>query len=128
MKHESIDSLLRGRTLLLEVAPEDADYRTWIELSLQDELKPAYPFRTDSYAMLGNSPYSNHCDHNIAAFKLRKSSFFASDIENDFDTSYDKVGSYIKLNTLDELIKYLSENKLLIDDFTDSSNIDDYPL
>ncbi|WP_254656583.1 hypothetical protein [Salmonella enterica] len=128
MKHKNIDSLLRGRTLLLEVVSDSIDYRTWIEVSLLDELKPTYPFRTDSYAMLGNSPYSNCCDYNMAAFKLRKSSFLASDIENYFDPSYEMVGNYIKLNTIDDLIIYLGENKLSIDDFVDSSQVDDYPL
>jgi hypothetical protein len=128
MKNENIDTLLRGRTLLLEVTPDDVDCRTWIELSLQDNLKPDYPFRTESYAMLGNSPYSNSCDLDIAAFKLRKSSFLASDIENEFDPSYDGVGDYLNLDTFDELIKYLAENQFNIDFFTDSSNVDDYPL
>lgn len=128
MKHKNIDHLLRGRTLLLEVASDSIDYRTWVEVSLVDELKPIYPFRTDSYAMLGNSPYSNYCDYDKAAFKLRKSSFLASDIKNDFDPSYDMVGNYIKLNTVDDLIRYLDENKLSIDNFVDSSHVDDYPL
>ena len=128
MKHKNIDYLLRGRTLLLEVASDSINYRTWVELSLLDELKPIYPFRTDSYAMLGNSPYSNYCDYDLAAFKLRKSSFLASDIENDLEPSYDMVGDYIKLNTVDDLIEYLDENKLSIDDFVDSSYVDDYPL
>ncbi|EHB41267.1 hypothetical protein SEENIN0B_01118 [Salmonella enterica subsp. enterica serovar Infantis str. SARB27] len=64
----------------------------------------------------------------MAAFKLRKSSFLASDIENYFDPSYEMVGNYIKLNTIDDLIIYLGENKLSIDDFVDSSQVDDYPL
>ncbi|WP_249357062.1 hypothetical protein [Citrobacter sp. wls827] len=128
MKHKNIDYLLRGRTLLLEVASDSIDYRTWVELSLLDELKPIYPFRTDNYAMLGNSTYSNYCEYDMAAFKLRKSSFLVSDIENDYDPSYDMVGDYIKLNTVDDLIKYLDENKLSIDDFIDSSHVDDYPL
>ncbi|HFQ7061202.1 hypothetical protein [Citrobacter freundii] len=128
MKHKNIDYLLRGRTLLLEVTSDSIDCRTWVELSLLDELKPIYPFRTDNYAMLGNSPYSNYCEYDMAAFKLRKSSFLVSDIENDFDPSYDMVGEYIKLNTVDDLIKYLDENKLSIDDFIDSSHVDDYPL
>jgi len=128
MKHKNIDYLLRGRTLLLEVPSDSIDYKTWVELSLLDELKPIYPFRTDSYAMLGNSPYSNYCEYDMAALKLRQSSFLVSDIENDFDPSYDMVGDYIKLNTVDDLIKYLDENKLSIDDFIDSSHVDDYPL
>lgn len=128
MKHKNIDYLLRGRTLLLEVASGSIDYRTWVEVSLVDELKPIYPFRADSYAMLGNSPYSNYCDYDSAVFKLRKSSFLVSDIENNFDPSYDMVGNYIKLNTVDDLIRYLDENKLSIDNFVDSSHVDDYPL
>lgn len=82
MKNKNIDALLRGRTLLLEITHDDVGYRTWIELSLQHNLRPDYPFRTGSYAMLENSPYSNCCVLDIAAFKLRKSSFLASDIEN----------------------------------------------
>lgn len=128
MKYKNIDNLLRGRMFLLEVASGSIDYRTWIEVSLVDELKPIYPSRTDSYAMPGNSPYSNYCDYDRTAFKLRKSSFLASDIENDFDPSYDMVENHIKLNTVDDLIRYLDENKLSIDKFVDSSHVDDYPL
>ncbi|WP_234300454.1 hypothetical protein [Rahnella aceris] len=128
MKNKSIDALLRGRTLLLEITSDNETYRAWIELSLQDKLKPSYPFRTDSYAMLGHSPYSGYCDLDSAAFKLRKSSFLASDIENEFDPSYDGVENYIEINTLDELNKYLDDNNLSLDDFVDSSDVDDYPL
>lgn len=128
MKHKNIDYLLRGRTLLLEVTSDSIDYRTWLEVSLLNELKPIYPFRTESYAMLGSSPYSNYCDYDIAAFKLRKSSFLSSDLDNNLDPSYEMVGDYIKLNTVADLIKYLDENGLPLDDFVDSSNVDDYPL
>jgi hypothetical protein len=128
MKNKNIDALLRGRTLLLEIASDNEICRTWLELSLQDKLKPSYPFRIDDYAMLGYSPYSNYCDLDSAAFKLRKSSFLVSDIENKFDPSYDDVGDYLEINTVDELNKYLDDNNLSLDNFVDSSGVNDYPL
>jgi len=78
--------------------------------------------------MLGHSPYSNCCDLDSAAFKLRKSSFLVSDIENEFDPSYDDVGDYMEINTVDELNKYLDDNDLSLDNFVDSSDVNDYPL
>ena len=128
MKNKNFDALLRGRTLLLEITSDNEICRTWLELSLQDKLKPSYPFRIDDYAMLGHSPYSNCCDLDSAAFKLRKSSFLVSDIENEFDPSYDDVGDYMEINTVDELNKYLDDNDLSLDKFVDSSDVNDYPL
>ncbi|XUA20895.1 hypothetical protein ACQVA2_09105 [Citrobacter sp. OP27] len=128
MKNKSIDALLRGRVLLLEITPDNETCRAWIELSLQDRLKPPYPFRTDDYAILGRSPYSGYCELDSAVFKLRKSSFLVSDIENEFDPSYDGAENYIEIHSLDELNKYLDDNNLYLEDFVDSSDVDDYPL
>lgn len=128
MENKSITSLLRGRTLLKEVASESDKDRTWVKISLQNELMPAYPFRTEPNAMIGHSPYSNICNESDAKFKIRTSSFLAEDIENEFDPSYDNVGEYIKLDSIDALITYLSASNLKLDDFIDSSDVDDYPL
>ncbi|WP_338804619.1 hypothetical protein WDV76_04530 [Xenorhabdus griffiniae] len=124
----NINALLSGRTLLAEIQPKKEEDRSWIEISLQDELKPSYPFRTEPYAMLARSPYANKCDESNAKFKLRISSFLASDIENGFDPSYDSVGDYIKFNSLIELENYLNSINVMLDSFVDSSDDDDYPL
>lgn len=128
METKNMILLLQGRALLQEVDAENEEYRAWVELSLQDELKPAYPFRTEPNAMIGHSPYSNICDESNAKFKIRKSYFLAEDIENDFEPSYDRVGEYVKLGSIDELTIYLKDNGLRLDDFIDASNVDDYPL
>ena len=128
MENKNIILLLQGRVLLQEVDSENEEYRAWVELSLQDELKPAYPFRTEPNAMIGHSPYSKVCDESNAKFKIRKSYFLAEDIENDFDPSYDRVGKYIKLGSIDELLMHLKYNDIKLDDFIDASNVDDYPL
>lgn len=120
--------LLRGRTLLKELKLDNGEYRAWLEISLKDDLKPAYPFRIEPYAMIGQSPYSNICDESNAKFKVRISYFLAEDIANSFDPSYDEVGKYINLNSMEELFDYLIKNNFKLDDFIDSSDADDYPL
>lgn len=120
--------LLQGRTLLKELNLDNSEYRAWLELSLQDDLKPAYPFRTEPNAMIGYSPYSNICDESNAKFKVRISYFLAEDIANSFESSYDRVGKYINLNSMAELFDYLIKNNFKLDDFIDSLDDDDYPL
>ncbi|MCG8709102.1 hypothetical protein JHU04_002334 [Brenneria sp. 4F2] len=107
---------------------ENTDDRAWIELSLQDELKPSHPFRTEPGSMLGHSPYANLCNESVARFKLRTSYFLAKEIECGLDPSYDRVGSYIYLNSQDELIAKLSTYSLGLNDFIDANKTDDYPL
>lgn len=65
----NIDKLLSGKTLLREVSPLMPEYRTWVEVSLKDELKPSYPLRVDAYAMVGHSPYFNQSNKEDAKFK-----------------------------------------------------------
>lgn len=43
----NLNTLLSGKVLLKEISPLMPGYRTWIEISLIDELKPSYPFRLD---------------------------------------------------------------------------------
>ncbi|QTF10886.1 hypothetical protein HC231_19565 [Brenneria izadpanahii] len=104
------------------------DYRSWIELSLQDDLKPSYPFRTEPGAMLGGSPYSNSCNESDAKFKLRVSHFLAEDIENGLDPSYDRVGNYIYFYSIDELMEQLSKYGIELKDCVDLNKVNDYPL
>ncbi|MEI7409829.1 hypothetical protein [Pectobacterium aroidearum] len=128
MENKNLINLLQGKILIKEFNDGDDDYRSWIELSLQDILKPSYPFRTESGAMLGGSPYSNLCNEFDAKFKLRVSHFLAEDIENELDPSYDRVGNYTYLDSVDELIKKLSEYGVKLESFVDINKVDDYPL
>ncbi|MFP1764040.1 hypothetical protein [Lonsdalea quercina] len=128
MENKNLINLLQGKTLIKEFNEGDDDYRSWIELSLQDDLKPRYPFRTEPGAMLGGSPYSNSCNESDAKFKLRVSQFLAEDIENELDPSYDRVGSYTYIDSLDELVKQLSKYGVELEDFVEINKVDDYPL
>ncbi|WP_323868505.1 hypothetical protein [Xenorhabdus szentirmaii] len=125
---QKIDLLLSGKILLKEIKSPHEDYRTWIDVSLLDNLKPSYPFRTEPYAMLSLSNFSKRYELSKAKFKLRTASFLCSDIENQFDPNYDNVGNYIIINSLEELEAYLVSFNLNINDFTDTSYDDDYPL
>ncbi|PXW44978.1 hypothetical protein DFO54_10711 [Erwinia sp. AG740] len=78
--------------------------------------------------MLGGSPYANSCNESDAKFKLRVSHFLAEDIENELDPSYDRVGSYTYLDSIDELMKQLSKYSVELEDFIDVNKVDDYPL
>ncbi|MEX2940817.1 hypothetical protein [Serratia fonticola] len=124
----NLDILLSGKCLLKEINSLKDDCRTWVEISLQDNLKPIYPFRTEPYAMVGKSSYANKCDKDEAKFKIRVSSFLSSDIENEYDPSYDFVGKYENIDSLEELDTYLDSIGLKLDDFIDSSRDDEYPL
>lgn len=124
----NLDILLSGKCLFKEINPLKDGCKTWVELSLQDNLKPVYPFRTEPYAMIGQASYANKCNKDKARFKLRVSSFLASDIENEYDPSYDFVGKYECIDSLDELGVYLKNIGLELDDFIDSSKDDEYPL
>ncbi|WP_240503876.1 hypothetical protein [Lonsdalea iberica] len=128
MESKNLINLLQGKILIKEFNGGDDDYRSWIELSLQDNLRPSYSFRTEPGAMLGGSPYANSCNESDAKFKLRVSHFLAEDIENELDPSYDRVGSYTYLDSIDELMKQLSKYGVELKDFIDINKVDDYPL
>jgi len=125
---ENIDKLLSGKTLLREVSPLMPEYRTWVEVSLTDELKPSYPLRVDAYAMVGHSPYFNQCNKEHAKFKIRISPFLSSDIENEYDPSYNYVGRYEEVSSIDELNTRLSNLNINLEEFVDSSQDTAYPL
>lgn len=124
----NLNKLLSGKILLKEIIPLIPGYRTWVEISLIDELKPSYPFRVDEYAMIGCSPYANECSKDEAKFKLRISSFLASDIDNEYDPSYDHVGKYEIIVSLNELQTRLSTLHINLEQFISSSEDDEYPL
>ncbi|MHA0916682.1 hypothetical protein ACR9H8_18330 [Kosakonia cowanii] len=124
----NIDKLLSGKTLLREVSPLMPEYRTWVEVSLKDELKPSYPLRVDAYAMVGHSPYFNQSNKEDAKFKIRISSFLSSDIENEYDPSYKYVGRYEEISSIDELKTRLSNLNINLEEFLDSSQDTAYPL
>lgn len=124
----NLNKLLSGKILLKEISPLMSGYRTWVEISLIDELKPAYPFRVDEYAMIGRSPYANECSKDEAKFKLRISSFLASDIDNEYDPSYEHVGKYEIIVSLNELQTRLSTLHVNLEQFINSSEDDEYPL
>ncbi|MHA8115688.1 hypothetical protein ACX122_21860 [Kosakonia cowanii] len=125
---KNIDKLLSGKTLLREVSPLMPEYRTWVEVSLKDELKPSYPLRVDAYAMVGHSPYFNKCNKEDAKFKILISSFLSSDIENEYDPSYKYVGRYEEISSIDELKTRLSNLNINLEEFADSSQDTAYPL
>ncbi|WP_326899388.1 hypothetical protein P8F81_14505 [Kosakonia cowanii] len=125
---KNIDKLLSGKTLLREVSPLMPEYRTWVEVSLKDELKPSYPLRVDAYAMVGHSPYFNQSNKEDAKFKIRISSFLSSDIENEYDPSYKYVGRYEEISSIDELKTRLSNLNINLEEFVDSSQDTAYPL
>ncbi|WP_225975673.1 hypothetical protein [Kosakonia cowanii] len=124
----NLNKLLSGKTLLKEISPLMPEYRTWVEISLTDELKPSYPFRVDDYAMIGRSPYANQCNKEDAKFKIRISSFLESDIDNEYDPSYDYVGKYETIASLNQLEIKLSDLQVSLEEFIDSSEDDEYPL
>ena len=128
MTKNNIMLLLQGQSLLKEIDSERDEYRAWVEVALQDDFKPAYPFRTEPYAMIGHSAYFNSCHESEAKFKIRTVYFLRDDIENNYDPCYDQVGEYIKLNSIDILISYLQDHGLQLDYFLPSSIVDDYPL
>lgn len=125
---KNIDKLLSGKTLLREVSPLRPEYRTWVEVSLKDELKPSYPLRVDAYAMVGHSPYFNQSNKEDSKFKIRISSFLSSDIENEYDPSYKYVGRYEEISSIDELKTRLSNLNINLEEFVDSSQDTAYPL
>lgn len=125
---KNIDKLLSGKTLLREVSPLMPEYRTWVEVSLKDELKPSYPLRVDAYAMVGHSPYFNQSNKEDAKFKIRISSFLSSDTENEYDPSYKYVGRYEEISSIDELKTRLSNLNINLEEFVDSSQDTAYPL
>ncbi|MGF6437722.1 hypothetical protein [Kosakonia sp. 1610] len=125
---KNIDKLLSGKTLLREVSPLMPEYRTWVEVSLKDELKPSYPLRVDAYAMVGHSPYFNQSNKEDSKFKIRISSFLSSDIENEYDPSYKYVGRYEEISSIDELKTRLSNLNINLEEFVDSSQDTAYPL
>ncbi len=123
-----IKTLLQGRTLVSEIKSDTPQSRTWIELSLQDHLIPAYPLRTEPYSMIGHSPYADQCRIEETRFKARLNTFNAEDIEQALDPSYDRVGSFRALESIAELKVFLSKNSLVLEDFVDASDVDEYPL
>ncbi|OCT25987.1 hypothetical protein A6E19_10530 [Pseudomonas putida] len=102
--------------------------RAWIELSLQDHLIPTYPFRVEPYSMIGQSPYANQCRIEDARFKIRLNIFNIEEIEQDLDPSYDRLGNFKILESVDELMEFLNENNLTLEDFIDASSVEEYPL
>ncbi|MFJ9989409.1 hypothetical protein ACIQSO_01625 [Pseudomonas putida] len=128
MTSKNLENLLKGKTLLKEVKPETLKDRAWIELSLQDHLIPTYPFRAEPYSMIGHSPYTNQCRIEDARFKTRLNIFNIEEIEQDLDPSYDRLGNFKTLESVDELMEFLNENNLTLEDFIDASSVEEYPL
>lgn len=123
-----IRTLLQGQTLVYEITSDTPQCRAWVELSLQDHLIPTYPFRAEPYSMIGHSPYANQCRIEDARFKTRLNIFNAEEIEQDLDPSYDRLGDFKTLESVDELMEFLNENNLTLEDFIDASSVEEYPL
>ena len=124
---KSLEKLLKGRILVKELFDTTKEKRKWIEIKLHPDCKPSYPFRLPPNSMIGGSPYICAASKQSAKFKLRFSSFNSIDIENEYDPSYDGVGDYIDLPSVEELDNYLQEMSLSLDDFSDSSETQ-YPM
>lgn len=122
---EAIKKLLKGAVLVTGVAAP-ASRRAWIEVALHDEDMPAYPLRTPPYAMTSISPFQLHASPE-SRFKVRTSSFDAEEIRQGLDPSYDDVGVYVVVDSLQALNAYLAERGVALNDFVESSQTD-YPL
>ncbi|MFB6362863.1 hypothetical protein ACFCP7_02230 [Paenibacillus elgii] len=127
-KIDNLELLLRGKALLHKLSPGDPLCRMWIEISLRLEALPPYPFRTEPNAMLGHSNYAPRCREQDARFQLRKASFLSSDLEHGFDPSYDRVEDYNQLDSVAALQGHLAVLGVRLEDFTEASNVEEYPL
>lgn len=123
-----IRTILQGQTLVYEIKSDTPKCRAWIELSLQDHLIPAYPFRAEPYSMIGHSPYTNQCRIEDARFKTRLNIFNIEEIEQDLDPSYDRLGNFKTLESVDELMEFLNNNNLTLEKFIDTSSVEEHPL
>lgn len=123
---QNIDKLLKGRILVKEVSAPSSEKRTWIEVALHSEDLPAYPFRTEPYAMTSASPYRPMADVQ-SRFKVRTSTFDAEEIRQGYDPSYEEVGDYEVVDSLQRLETYLAIRGIAIDDMADSAQTE-YPL
>ena len=119
------EKLLKGAVLVTETAAP-ASRRAWIEVALHHEDVPPYPLRTPPYAMTSISPFRRQASPN-SRFKVRTSSFDADEIRHGLDPSYDDVGVYVVVDSLQALNAYLAERGVALDDFVESSQTD-YPL
>ncbi|BDR55773.1 hypothetical protein [Xylocopilactobacillus apis] len=122
-----LDLLLKGNSVIKEIPSNNPDDVMWLEISLQDDLKPTYSFRRDHYARVEPN-FFNSCPIEKAKFKLRESAFIRSDLEQGFDPSYERVGQFFYLNSLAELEDYLKNRNLDLDRFQSVSEVELYPL
>lgn len=123
---DSRDRLLKGRILVKEVPPSIEGRRAWIEIQVHDEDVPDYPLRKPPYAMISESPFTYKANSKCR-FQVRRSSFDADEIRLGYDPSYDDVGEYRIIESLDCLIEHLESQGVSIDEFIDSTD-SDYPL
>ena len=100
--------------------------RAWIEVALHREDMPPHTLRTPPYAMTSISPFRQHASPD-SRVKVRTSSFDADEIRQGLDPSYDDVGVYVVVGSLQALNAYLAERGVALDDFVESSQTD-YPL
>ncbi len=121
----NIDKLLKGHILVKEIPPSSAK-RTWIEVALHEDDVPAYPLGTPPYSMTSMSPYQKKASLE-SRFQVRISSFDPEEIQQGFDPSYEDVGEYEVINSLQHLMAYLGNQRVTIDEFVESSATE-YPL
>ncbi|WP_369944483.1 hypothetical protein [Xanthomonas medicagonis] len=127
MNMRPLERVLSGRIVVCEVPSDAAGKRRWLELQLQDVSRPSYPLRTPPNSMLGSSPLWPSVAKQSARFKLRISDFDAEDIASGMDPSYDAVGAYIEFESYADLVAWLKEREVCLQDFVDSAGTD-YPL
>lgn len=121
----TLDKLLKGCIFVKEL-PAPASKRTWIEVALHDEDIPSYPLRTPPYSMTSGSQFLQQADPQ-SRFKVRISSFDAEEIRQGFDPSYDDVGEYVVVESVQGLTAHLAERGVALDELVESSKTE-YPL
>lgn len=124
---QKLKKLLQGDVLVREVGAKNPLEITWVEIRLSENSKIPYPLRTPPYAMLKGSAFRSICPPEKASFKIRYATFLKSDIDNDLDPCYDKVGSYINIPSLSDLESFLKKEGLDLENFIDSG-VTNYPL
>jgi hypothetical protein len=133
MQKDNLTHLLKGCVLVKELISNDKRFRTWLEISLQIQVDPSFTLVKGRLVMDWDENFlpehkKKICEKSEAKFKVRQNSFLIEDIENGFDPSYEWVGEFKYINSIDDLFSYLAKNNLNLDDFELPTWDNDYPL
>ncbi|BDR57679.1 hypothetical protein [Xylocopilactobacillus apicola] len=82
---KTLDLLLKGNSVIKEIPSNNPDDVMWLEISLQDDLKPTYQFRHDYYARVELN-FFNSCPIEKAKsiYKIRFKTRILSELVNFF--------------------------------------------